>query len=181
MFTAKFSTDNLEIKFSLEEIERVIYRVERIVIMPKYEQWLRREAFVRTAYSSTMVEDATITEKEMEEVVKQAPLSDKPAQRPDIANYGTALEFVDFIGDDKSIPIDETIIRQIHWHLMKGIKDHRMSPGQYRTEPNWIEERGIRAESWDCPRRTGCHTSIRRRQWTHCSPAFHPAAAKVRI
>ncbi len=144
MFTAIFSTDNLEIKFSLEEIERVIYRVERIVIMPKYEQWLRREAFVRTAYSSTMVEDATITKKEMEDAVKQAPLSDKPAQRPDIANYGSALEFVDFIGDDKSISIDEAVIRQIHWHLMKGIKDHRMSPGQYRTEPNWIEERGVR-------------------------------------
>jgi len=144
MFTAKFSPGNPEIKFDLDDIDSVIYRVERIVIMPKYEQWLRREAFVRTAYSSTMVEDATITEKEMEEAVKQAPLSDKLAQRPDIANYGAALEFVDFIGDDKSIPIDETVIRPLHWHLMKGIKDHRMTPGQYRTEPNWIEERGAR-------------------------------------
>lgn len=148
MFVPTFSEDDGKLQYNIEEIGRLGFRIERMLIMPKHEQWLRREAFIRTAYSSTMVENITITEEEMENAVKQLPPTSIPKDRPDVANYATALEFVDFLSDDEVTPLEmaiqEATIRQIHWHLMKGIHDTRLRPGQYRTEPNWIEVQGIK-------------------------------------
>lgn len=143
MFVPNFSEDSENISFSLKEIDRLRFRIERLLIMPKHEQWLRREAFARTAYSSTMIEDGTITEDEMEQVVKRSPVGDILKEREDVANYARALEFVDFLSN-ADIMVDQAAILQIHWLLMKGIHDTRLKPGQYRTEPNWIEDQGVR-------------------------------------
>ncbi len=144
MFEPKFTIDATALPYSLEEIERINFRVERMLLMPKHEQWLRREAFVRTAYSSTMVENVKIPEHEMEEAAKASPIGALPKQRLDVTNYGKALEFADFISDDDGIRIDEAVIRQIHWFLMKGIHDTHLKPGQYRTGPNWIGDQGAK-------------------------------------
>ncbi|MCL5957973.1 MAG: Fic family protein [Chloroflexi bacterium] len=112
--------------------------------MPKHEQWLRREAFVRTVYSSTMIENADITEKELEETARPSPVATVSKERPDVANYAQALEFVDFISQSADVPLTESLIRQLHWFLMKGINERRVVPGHYRTEPNWIEDQGIK-------------------------------------
>lgn len=143
MFTPKFSRDNQTLSYRLHDIDRLKFRIERMLIMPKHEQWLRREAFIRTAYSSTMVENSTITEEEMEKAARQSPVASIAKARPDVANYATALEFVDFLSDAEITP-DEAAIRQIHWFLMKEIHDTRLKPGQYRTEPNWVEDKGIK-------------------------------------
>ena len=144
MFSPKFSV-SFDIKYNLVEIDRLKYRIERMLIMPKHEEWLRREAFIRTAYSSTMIENATITEDEMEHAVKPSLVASVPKERQDVVNYRKALEFVDFLSDmgDIAIPA-ESIIRQIHWSLMAGIHDTQNRPGQYRNGPNWIEDRGVK-------------------------------------
>ena len=145
MYIPKYSL-TFDINYNLEEIERKKYRIEHQLIMPKHEEWLRREAFIRTAYSSTMVENATISEDEMEKAVKPYPPGYMPKERPDVANYGRALEFVDYLSDmqDTSIPIvNEGTILQIHWLLMSGIHDTHILPGKYRTSSNWIEDQGI--------------------------------------
>lgn len=144
IFAPKFSQNDADLLWALEEIERINFRVERLLIMPKHEQWLRREAFIRTAYSSTMIENSTITEDEVEKVVRPSPATNIPKERPDVANYAAALSFVDFLSNDAEIMVDEAVIRQIHWLLMKGIHDTKLRPGNYRTEPNWIEDQGIR-------------------------------------
>ena len=146
MYIPKYST-TFEINYRLEEIERLKYRIERQLIMPKHEEWLRREAFIRTAYSSTMVENATISEEEMEKAVKPYLSAEIPKERFDVANYARALNLVDYLSDvhDTGIPIlNEGTILQIHWQLMSGIHDTRIQPGKYRTAPNWIEDQGIR-------------------------------------
>lgn len=143
IFTPKFSQDDKSLTWNLGEIDRVKFRVERLLIMPKHEQWLRREAFIRTAYSSTMIENNTITEEEIERAAKPSPVTKIPKERADVSNYAEALSFVDFLSTT-GIMIDEAIIRQIHWFLMKGIHDTRLQPGKYRTEPNWIEDQGVK-------------------------------------
>lgn len=144
IFAPKFLQNDADLLWALKEIERIKFRVERLLIMPKHEQWLRREAFMRTAYSSTMIENSTITEDEMERAVKPSPATNIPKERPDVANYAAALSFVDFLSNDVEIMVDEVAIRQIHWLLMKGIHDTKLQPGNYRTEPNWIEDQGIK-------------------------------------
>jgi Fic family protein len=144
MFTPKF-TESEHIGYNLEEISRLRYRIERMLIMPKHELWLRREAFVRTSYSSTMIEDSSIPEHEVEEAARPSPLASIPKERPDIVNYGRALEFVDFLSDAKmELESGELVIRIIHRLLMGGIDDTRLRPGEYNTEPNWVEDRGVR-------------------------------------
>ncbi|MGB2798984.1 MAG: Fic family protein [Dehalococcoidia bacterium] len=142
MFTPIYSAENERLMLSLDEVDRIMFRVERMLIMPKHEQWLRREASVRTAYSSTMIEDGTIPEHEMEDAVKASPVADIPKERAGVANYARALEFVDFLSD-ADMPLNEAIIRQIHWLLMSGVHDTQIKPGQYRTGPNWIEDQGV--------------------------------------
>jgi Fic family protein len=146
MYTPKYST-TFEINYRLEEIERFKYRIERQLIMPKHEEWLRREAFIRTAYSSTMVENASITQDEMEKAVKPYPSTEIPKERIDVANYTRALNFIDYLSDiqDTGIPIlNEGTILQIHWQLMSGIHDTHIQPGKYRTTSNYVEDQGIR-------------------------------------
>ena len=146
MYTPKYTIPD-EINYNLEEIERIRYRIERQLIMPKHEEWLRREAFMRTAYSSTMVENATISQGEMEKAVKAYSPTEIPKDRLDVTNYVRALSFVDYLSDstDTGIPIlNEGTILQIHWQLMSGIHDTHFLPGKYRVEPNWIEDQGIR-------------------------------------
>jgi len=143
IFTPKFSEDSEKLLWTINEIDRVKFRIERLLIMPKHEQWLRREAFIRTAYSSTMIENSTITEDEMEKAARLSPAARIPKERVDVANYAEALSFVDFLSKAK-MTIDEAVIRQIHWLLMREIHDTRLQPGNYRTGPNWIEDQGIR-------------------------------------
>ena len=146
MYVPKYSM-TFDINYHLEEIERVKYRIERQLIMPKHEEWLRREAFIRTAYSSTMVENATISEDEMEKAVKPYPSAEISKERVDVTNYARALNLVDYLSDmkDAGIPVlNEGTIMQIHWQLMGGIHDTRIQPGKYRTAPNWIEDQGIK-------------------------------------
>ena len=123
----------------LEELERIRFRVDRFLLMPKYEEWMRREAFIRQAYSSTMIENPSISEEERAKA--EVELS---VDRPDVANYARALEFVDFMSRDQDVVLDELLIRQMHWFLTRGMSDHHYLPGQYRKETNWIEDNGIK-------------------------------------
>jgi len=135
-----------ELQESLEEVDRLKYRVERNLLMPRHEEWLRREAFIRNAYSSTMVENATITVKEMEDAARPLPGAAVPAKRPDVVNYSSALKYVDFLSDAETswtTTADNTILH-IHWILMQGIDDSRVLPGRFRDKPNWIGDQGIR-------------------------------------
>ena len=125
--------------FDLEELERIRFRVDRFLLMPKYEEWMRREAFIRQAYSSTMIENPSISEEE-----RARAEAELIVDRPDVANYARALEFVDFMSGDQDAVLDERLIRQMHWFLMQGMSDHHYLPGQYRKDTNWIEDSGIK-------------------------------------
>lgn len=137
---------NAELDENLEEIERLKYRIERNLLMPKHEEWLRREAFIRNVYSSTMVENATITEKEMEEAAKPLPVVAVSTKRPDVINYASALKYVDFLSDSDTpwTQIPQNTLLHIHWTLMQGIDDVEVMPGSFRTKPNWIADQGVR-------------------------------------
>ena len=125
--------------FDLEELERIRFRVDRFLLMPKYEEWMRREAFIRQSYSSTMIENPSISAEEQERA--EAELS---VNHSDVANYARALEFVDFMSGDQDAVLDERLIRQMHWFLMRGMRDYHYLPGQYRRDTNWIDDNGIK-------------------------------------
>ena len=126
-------------EFCMEQLGLIRFRVDRFLLMPKHEAWLRREAFIRQAYTSSMIENASISEEELAKAE-----SDLTIERPDVANYATALDFVDYMSSHADLNIDEQVIRQIHWLLMRGVRDDHFLPGSYRKTTNWIEEAGVR-------------------------------------
>lgn len=134
-----FTVNPEKYEFYLEELVRIRFRIDRFLLMPKHEAWLRREAFIRQAYSSTMIENASISEEERARAESQLTIA-----RPDVANFARALEFVDFMSSSGEVLLDELLIRQIHWHLMRGIRDDHYFPGEYRKATNWIEDAGVR-------------------------------------
>ena len=126
--------------FELDLLEQVRFRVDRYLLMRKHEEWFRREAFIRQAYSSTMIENPTISEEE-----RSNAESDLSITRADVANYGETLGLVDFLSNDKDLLLNESTIRQVHWILMRGVRDSHFLPGEYRRDTNWIEEGGSKA------------------------------------
>ncbi len=145
MFSPKFNTDSQILQDNLQEIDRLRFRIENMLIMPKHEQWLRREAFVRTAYTSTMVENASISEQELEEAAKPSPAASIPKERPDVNNYGRALERVDALSDEPGNVLEtiEVTIRNIHFTLMSGIDGGRAQPGKYRKVDNKVGDNAV--------------------------------------
>ena len=142
MFEPKY-TSTSAIDFGLGQMDLSRFRIERILIMPKHEAWLRREAVVRSALYSTMIENPSITEDEVAGAVQAATVESPASKRPDVANVESALMWTDFVGDDSDVPIDERLIRNLNWLVMQGLPGAK-NPGQYRSEPNWIEDRGTR-------------------------------------
>jgi len=136
-------TSTSETLGALDEIERLRFRIERFLIMPKHEAWLKREAALRSAYYSTMIENPSIREDEVDSALQAVPAEGPVSTRLDVANVESALLWIDFVSDDSDVPIDERLVRNINWLVMKGLAGVR-NPGVYRTEPNWIEDKGLK-------------------------------------
>jgi Fic family protein len=145
MFTPKFNGRSQVLQDNLREIDRLRFRIENMLLMPKHEQWLRREAFVRTAFTSTMVENAAIGEDELEASARPSPSATIPKERPDVVNYGKALELVDSLSDEPEAVLDtiEVTLRNMHFLLMSGIEGERVQPGRYRKIDNKVGDQGI--------------------------------------
>jgi Fic family protein len=124
-------------QYEIEQLEQIRFRIDRFLIMPKHEEWFRREAFVRQAYSSTMIENASITPEELTLAASELSIN-----RPDVVNYGSALEFVDFLSGLEGSAPDELVVREGHRLLMRNIRDDHYLPGQYRRDTNWREDEG---------------------------------------
>ena len=125
---------------ALDELERIRFRIDRFLLMPRHEDWLRREAFVRQAYTSTMIETATVTEQDRERAESDLTIDESS----EAANYARAREFVDFLSENEELEMDQFVIRQINWQLMRGIIEPTYRIGEYRRETNWVQEAGVR-------------------------------------
>lgn len=65
-----------------------------------------------------------------------------PASEPavpdvrEVANYVQAMEFA--LGPEHGLPLSLRLIRQMHAHLMEGVRGEHMTPGEFRKTQNWI-------------------------------------------
>lgn len=96
---------------------------------------IRREAVLSSQIEGTLsgIDDLFFFEARPQE---------KPA-KPDVHevhNYVVAMEY----GLDRldSLPISSRFIRELHEHLLKGVRGEQATPGQFRTTQNWIGPSG---------------------------------------
>ena len=123
----------------LENLDRQLWLIENLLLMPKHEAWIRREIQIRRAVGTTRIEGATLDEdavRGLEGLGAGAKVTED--ERANI-NALQAYEFIDFLSDQPDIPIDELVIRQLNRYFMNGAAD-TLTPGTYRKGSNKVGE-----------------------------------------
>lgn len=112
----------------LREIERKAWLIEKMLLMPKYEAWIRREVAIARASATTKIEG--IGEDEGE------GLGSKLVEQAN-ENALRAYEFIDYLSDLKDQPLDELVVRQVNREFLHG-SAATLTPGVYRKGQNSV-------------------------------------------
>ncbi|MCH8062759.1 MAG: Fic family protein [Chloroflexi bacterium] len=115
----------------MDDIERQMWLVDNMLIMPKHEEWIKRDVRIERATGTTRIEGASLDEAAVRQLA-----NDRRAGKPtedELANLNAlrAYEFIDFLSDQQDIPIDELVIRQLNRYFMDGALPI-LTPGAYR-------------------------------------------------
>ncbi len=94
--------------------------------------YLRQEAVLSSRIEGTRT---TLSELLMDEV-DAAPPDSHPEDLREVRNYIEALEH----GLDRLrvLPLSLRFVRELHEHLMRGVRGGHMTPGEFRRSQNWI-------------------------------------------
>lgn len=122
----------------IETLERLRWLFGNLGVDPRYEEWFRHRAWVRTIHGTTRIEGNSLNDLEVEEVLERTPrLRQKDAL--EVLATGEALAFVDALARERDLAIDELVIREIHRRVLDDI-DPMLGPGVYRTGPNRVAD-----------------------------------------
>lgn len=93
--------------------------------------YLRQEAVLSSRIEGTRT---TLSELLMDEVDAASP--DHPDDLREVRNYVEALEY----GLDRleTLPLSLRFVRELHEHLMQGVRGGHATPGEFRRSQNWI-------------------------------------------
>lgn len=121
----------------LDSIERQIWLVDNMLLMPKHESWIRREVSVRRAAATTQIEGATLDAAQVSKLSHRGPGGNYTEDEQANINALDAYEFVDYLSDQPEIPIDELVIRELNRKFMRGSPE-TLTPGVYRKGQNTV-------------------------------------------
>lgn len=130
-------TRSQDIEFHLKGIERDKWAFERLLLDPRYEEWLRRRAIRRSLHHTTRIEGNTLSEEQVGDVLEGEKIQADIKQVAEIENCNKAYQFVDSISENAEIPIDEHVIRHTN-ALIVGDDNPMLTPGEYRKGENWV-------------------------------------------
>ena len=74
IFSPNFTITS-ETNYHLEGIDRRAWLIDRMLIMPKHEAWMRREVSVRRAVGTTRIEGATLDEAAVSKLAGQGHMA----------------------------------------------------------------------------------------------------------
>jgi Fic family protein len=93
------------------------------------QPYLRREAV-----ASTRIEG---TQSSLSDVLSaEAQFRPETADRREVLNYVRAMEIG--LRELTTLPLSTRLIRQMHAELLRGVRGHERTPGDFRTTQNWI-------------------------------------------
>jgi len=106
-------------------------------IAPERLQALRRVATIESIGSSTRIEGAKLSDREVERLLSKLEIkSFATRDEQEVAGYAEVMDLV--FQSDSEISITENYIRQLHRDLLRyGTKDDRHR-GSYKTTPNHV-------------------------------------------
>lgn len=130
-----------KLDYWLHEIERVRFTYE--FLDPKLRNWFERDTLVLRAHFSTRIEGNVLREEEVDELVEPPEKPKATNDEREVINYIKALRWIDDFSKDRTHPIDERVIRNLHKLILGGI-DPSLTPGEYRTGQNYVRDPATR-------------------------------------
>ncbi len=94
--------------------------------------FIRREAVLSSQIEGTQ---ASLSDLYAYEAV-QLSMFGQPSDVKEVHNYVRALEHG--LERLKTFPLSMRLIRELHAHLMEGVRGERQTPGKFRRSQNWI-------------------------------------------
>jgi len=137
LFSPKFTITNA-ITMALTQVERTRGFLDAATLS---EDWLRamgQRALLLEAHHTTHIEGTRLTLEQAEMLFdgKTVPDSD-PDDVRELLNYRKAFDLVaEYLGSGRSIT--EGLIREIHRHLVDGVRGNSAKPGEYRLVQNYV-------------------------------------------
>ncbi len=125
------------IKTHLENIKNKRWLIENVLLMPKHEAWLGREVRVGRAVGTTRIEGAELDEPAVARLDAQSVSRSDNADEQDNINALQAYEFIDYLSDQRDIPVDELVIRQLNRYFIANASA-MLTPGVYRKGANSV-------------------------------------------
>ena len=99
---------------------------------------LRTVATIESVGSSTRIEGAKLTNREVEVLLGRIGVeSFRTRDEQEVAGYAAAMEMV--IAHHAMIPVDENHVRQLHSTVLKDSEKDVRHRGRYKTMPNRVE------------------------------------------
>ncbi len=131
---------------ALSDADRAIGRLAGEGRQLPNPHWLIRPFVRREAVLSSRIEGTQATLGEL--LVAEAGESGVAARSPDdlreVSNYVVALEYG--IERLRELPISLRLVRELHAHLMEGVRGGQAHPGEFRQVRNWIGPPGCSIE-----------------------------------
>jgi Fic family protein len=136
-FQPEFTITN-PITAALTRIERARGFLEAAALSEDWVRQMGQKALVLEAHHTTHIEGTRLTLTQAERLLagEEVPEADLDDAR-ELLNYRRAFDFVSEYLDSGS-PITEGLIREIHRHLVEGVRGGAAAPGEYRKVQNYV-------------------------------------------
>lgn len=101
---------------------------------------LMRPFIAREAVLSSKIEGTQATLGEILEASAGIEVKQNPDDLQEVQNYITALDYG--LNRLRELPLSLRLIKEIHEHLMQGVRGSHATPGEFRHSQNWIGSPG---------------------------------------
>lgn len=129
-----------ELQTLLSQADRALGRLDGATeILPNPDlfvaMYVRKEAVLSSQIEGTQASLIDILEFE-----SAATTPDNPHDIAEVVNYVAALNYG--LQRLETLPLSLRLLREIHSHLMQGVRGAEKHPGEFRTSQNWIGRAG---------------------------------------
>jgi Fic family protein len=129
-----------EIQALLSQADRALGRLDgSILTLPNPDlfvfMYVRKEAVL-----SSQIEGTQSSLQDLLAAEAQILSLGSPKDVDEVVNYVKAMKY----GFErlKELPLSVRLIRELHQHLLQGVRGNRLAPGEIRTSQNWIGPAG---------------------------------------
>jgi Fic family protein len=131
-------TISIPIASALSSIERARGFLEAATLSKEWLTKMQARALILEAHHTTHIEGTHLSLDQSQRLISGEPMHSLNSEDvKELLNYRKAFDFVaDYLCSQGAIT--EGLIREIHKHLVEGVRENNAQPGKYRTIQNYI-------------------------------------------